>query len=1003
MHSDVRSWLLVAALSSLLVAAVEAVDLDRMLDVLPRVDRFQIDDLGRLVSLEGELTPPGSSPPSRAAVAFVTVHRGLLPAARGSAFHAEQVVYSGGRATVVVRQRIDGFRVLAEQLRLEFSDRGVLVRLEGVVLRGSDLAPAEGEAMNRGRAVEVARDAVAGTDGFEVVGARKVVVGGRRCWQVELYRRESERVYAVLVTLDAFSGAILDLTSHQLPEDDWGVGGGTRQPGETSIGGCEPWTPSVGDFGSADGQQLWSAAIAGCGRWEFDRELGASLLHGNCLEYVCDPYPATDSCNHGEISRTDIELEPGYERVRLEVLTPDRELFMRLRWGPSVFEAAPFLVPTGPDVATIVELDLADFRSWNSGAATGLTLELVDDHFIWLRTLDLLPGPWLELARGPSLEPAVAGEPLVAGEPVTVMQDVRNLGCRLDSGTHAAMRSVSYRLYERVGFTWRYEGLACDGAEIPGAIPPESAVRGLPMCSFDLPDAGTWRIEGRFDVHPSPPVASVFQVQPATAPNLAVDLSQPVDLYSGRLFLWPARSDFLDRSRYGSPNPPPYVIAVATRASGVVEPVTTTIAAWARPRAPMADPSVCDPDSGGWYPLGDPVTRIFSSGAGGPVELLIDPARVLSLPIGSDGWSIVDLKIAIEPVADELDTSDNRACIAAWLPVADADLGSAMGPTWVDDSYFLDPQHWPPDGLVWTGVTLEHHEGSAWMDPDSALVAMTVDDGANEAPRVVWFEGIDGETVSGLLLRYRRAEVGYGGPAFLDGGSAEAFSIPDFDLEVPGHPNRSLLTPDTQWRTLVWRRGDSGPFGPFPVPQLVSPGGAGPLLSLHLAPDRNCLVDEPTCPSGLRPETMLDVVGVWHDSGTPPLEPLFTVAGLRARQGDDWGLPPATVTSGEVVVYGVEIRNVGTAMGVAELSAEVEILPIDEAFNHLLVGAETVPIPAGGFHVLALDPPWRPIAPGQYLISGAVRESGAVIGQVEDGVEVVGGGTQCPVPTVNLP
>ena len=281
---------------------------------------------------------------------------------------------------------------------------------------------------------------------------------------------------------------------------------------------------------------------------------------------------------------------------------------------------------------------------------------------------------------------------------------------------------------------------------------------------------------------------------------------------------------------------------------------------------------------------------------------------------------------------------------------------------------------------------------------------LAVEDGANEPPRLVWFEEQQGRTVAGLLTRYRRAEAGYGGAPFLDAGCAESTGLPDLELEVPGHPNRSWLVADAQWRTVAWRRGDAAPFGSFPVPQLVSPAGAGPVLSLHLAPDRNCLLDEPGCPSGLRPETMLDVVAVWYADGPPVLEPLFIVEGLRVRSGDDWLAAPDTVMSGDSVEYGVEVRNVGNALGTAVLTAMVEIIPASEGpARHVLTGSETVPIPAGASHVLRLDPVWQPISAGLHRLLGWVQESGLEIGQVDELVEVVDPGTGCPIPIASLP
>jgi hypothetical protein len=322
----------------------------------------------------------------------------------------------------------------------------------------------------------------------------------------------------------------------------------------------------------------------------------------------------------------------------------------------------------------------------------------------------------------------------------------------------------------------------------------------------------------------------------------------------------------------------------------------------------------------------------------------------------------------------------------------------------VDDGFFLDPEHWPPDGLVWTGVSLGHVQGSTDYDPHSALAVLTVDDGANEEPRLVWYEDRPEESVSGLMLRYRREMAGFGGEPYLDAGAAEAVGLPIFELDREGHANRNRLSADNQWRTLLWRRGASNPFGSYPVAVLASPESTGDTLSLHLAVDTNCAYDEVDCSSGVYPDTLIDSVRVWSLSGPLSGEPVFVVTGLSLFAAGVWLPLPSQLPIGGPYQLAVELRNVGTATGEAQLSSIVELRDIDESpGTTTLTGSAVVTIPAGEAYQLELQPLWEPASQGRFLLIGPVWESGQVIGSVSQFLEIVGGGGDCPIPIVSLP
>ena len=982
--------------------------LELALSILPRVDRVELDPSGRLIGVEGLLTPPGEALPIEVARSFMAVHRELFGAAGHSEFAVESVQDQGERSAVTLRQVVDGFAAQRERLRLVFAG-SELESVRGVVLRQEDVGPMGSEPLPKHRAVAIAgRDLPAGLEGVST-SAHKVLIGEdhRRCWRVEIIYVADDAEMLLTVVIDAKDGIVLQKETLLL-ENSYLAGSHPEGEGAPDrIIGCEPVVPPVGGFSSSEGQAQWHGADTGCGRWEFDRARSASFFHGNCMEYLCDPYPSTSDCDHGEIRREGLDFGLGYEGVQIEFLTPDQDVFMRLRWGPGANRAAPFVVAAGSSARTMIEIDLSLYDSWKSEAAGALTLELVDDHFVWIRSLDLLPGPWLEFSRGPELATLTPGDELTEGDHAAVFQDVRNTGCRLEGGTHPKMRATEYALYRLTGFGWEFDSVVCDDVRIPGDIPPGGSLENLPMCGLELPEPGTWRLEGRFRSHPSPSAFIQFDVRPALHPDLAIDSSVPVDLYSGNLGSWPCRTDLLDLSRYDDPDPDcalPYVIALRVSDAGLDTPTTSSVSAWGRTVPPSEDPGVCDPDSGGWVELGDPRSWIFGTGGEGIVDLPLDRDQLEDLSLGSAGWSLLDLKIVVDPIDGESDLSDNTLCLASWILVAESGLGDSIGTTWVGDDYFLDPDHWPPNGLTWTGLTVAHEEGAANHDPDSALVVLAVEDGANEEPRLVWFEDRPGDNVSGLLLRYRRDHEGFGGAPFLEAGAEEANGVPLFDLDVAGHWNRSGMVADSQWRTLVWRRGSAAPFGSFPVPVLETPGRTGDTLSLHLAPDSNCLLDETGCPSGLHPETMVDIVGGWYEQGSAPPQPVFFVAGLRMWGAGGWQVIPPEVIRGESVDLGVEIQNIGNAAGTAHLYARVDITPLSEHnLSQVVTGSAVVTIPPNASYHLRLEPAWMPGAVGNFLLDGVVSESGQQIGHVWTDVQVVEGGSGCAVPAIDLP
>ncbi len=986
---------------------VEPERLPTALSVFPEVARFEIDDGDHVTVLEGRLTPSGPSLPEAVARAFVNIHRSVFPAARNSEFHVESVTRSGIETTVMLHQSVEGFAAQDERLEMRFRQT-VLVSVRGIVLHSGDVEPVDREPVVMERAVEIARYRSDPRSEVVSMSARRILHGEqhRRSWRVETVLRTPAGLILETVVVDALHGVVLVADSERLAEFVPAAGPPDQSASIVGGGGCEPAAPPVGEFTNPRGQSLWYGADTGCGRWEFDTKLMASLFHGNCMDYVCHPFPSTDECDHGEIRRDNLILDGNLERVRLEFLTPERAVFMRLRWGPGRDRAVPFVVKSGPEAVTEVELDLSRYTTWDAASVPALVLELVHDELVFIRSLDLYPGPWLEFSRGPILDSDVAGGELIEGEPVAVLQDVRNTGCSLAAGTHRDMRMVDYRLYRKKGVLWDFESFACEGVQIPGTFAAGAGIRGLPMCGFVLPQAGIWRLEAAFQSHSAAAVRTRFVVQAVERPDLSIDSTTPIDLYSGNLASWPCRADVLDLSRYDDPDPEcglPWVVAVPVAAQGLAAPVSSSVTVWGRALDPAGSPESCDPDSGGWLPLGVPRQWTFHEGSE-VVDVPLDRGHLEQLALGNDGWSMLDLKVTVAPAQDERDLDDNVVCLPAWVPVADGEIDEVMGPTWLADDYFLDPQHWPPHGLVWTGITLDHEEGSAAWDPTSALVSMSVDGSSNEDPRLIWYEDRPDAAVTGLLIRYRRSHAGFGDGPFLDAGAEEANGLPIFDITPDGHENRAVVTADSQWRTLVWRRGVAGPFGGFPVPILQAPFSSGDTLSLHLAPDLNCLVDEPGCPSGIHPATLIDVVGGWHATDLPPPEPLFVSSGLRLWRLGEWVPTPGQLPPGENHEFAVEVRNVGSVSGVADLYAVVEVLVAGESSAlHTMTGSGTVTIPANGSHDLPLYPGWTPMSPGVRRLVGTVSEGGQVLDEFEVVVEVIDGGPDCPVPIVNLP
>jgi len=553
---------------------------------------------------------------------------------------------------VVLRQVVEGFWVEQEALWLAFQG-SEFESVRGVVVRHTDVVPMDQNPLPRDAAIAIANTSLPFEHAAISTTARKVLIGDHylRCWRVETVFRSNGESALLVALVDAVDGTVIQRETRRL--EDFVPPGGPDGGGSGSerISECEPVTPPVGEFSSVQGQSLWQGADTGCGQWIFDRGRSASFFHGNCMEYECDPYPSTSDCDHGEIQRRNLDFGPGYERVQIVFPTPDRDVFMRLRWGPGENQAVPFVVTEGQGPSTVIDIDLSWNRSWASEDASQLILEMVDDHYIWIKSLDLFPGPWLEFDGEPEMVTLRPGTGFIEGGQATIYQDIRNTGCGLDDGAHPEMRETQYTLFRLIGFGWQFHSIACDTVQISGAIPAEGSLENLPMCGFEIPAPGTWKLVGSFMFHSSPSTSVRFDVQPANRPNLAVLGSVPIDLYSGDLWGWSCRIDLLDLARYTDPDPGcglPYVIALRVTDTGLDSPATSMLRAWGRPMHPSENPTNCDPDSEGWVELGDPRSWDFGAGGNGIVDLPLDRDRVEGLSLGPDGWALLDLMVAVD-------------------------------------------------------------------------------------------------------------------------------------------------------------------------------------------------------------------------------------------------------------------------------------------------------------------------------------------------------------------
>jgi len=419
------------------IAGGDPGDLDLALSILPRVDRVEFDRWGRLVVLEGLLAPPGDAVPREAARSFMTIHRDLFGAAGQSEFVVESVQRQGNRSRVVLRQVVEGFWVEQEALWLAFQG-SEFESVRGVVVRHTDVVPMDQNPLPRDAAIAIANTSLPFEHAAISTTARKVLIGDHylRCWRVETVFRSNGESALLVALVDAVDGTVIQRETRRL--EDFVPPGGPDGGGSGSerISECEPVTPPVGEFSSVQGQSLWQGADTGCGQWIFDRGRSASFFHGNCMEYECDPYPSTSDCDHGEIQRRNLDFGPGYERVQIVFPTPDRDVFMRLRWGPGENQAVPFVVTEGQGPSTVIDIDLSWNRSWASEDASQLILEMVDDHYIWIKSLDLFPGPWLEFDGEPEMVTLRPGTGFIEGGQATIYQDIRNTGCGLDDGAH---------------------------------------------------------------------------------------------------------------------------------------------------------------------------------------------------------------------------------------------------------------------------------------------------------------------------------------------------------------------------------------------------------------------------------------------------------------------------------------------------------------------------------------------------------------------------------------
>lgn len=482
------------------------------------------------------------------------------------------------------------------------------------------------------------------------------------------------------------------------------------------------------------------------------------------------------------------------------------------------------------------------------------------------------------------------------------------------------------------------------------------------------PAAGCWKLHGEFDDnHASASLPTYFEVEESPVPWFEIDNSLPIDYWSIGSTGHYGRLDSIDIKDITDAKH----ILFPYHLGGVSERPTLTVSAYLRPHDPdggvnhcrLPLPDTANQDPNGWTPLDFRSLDSDDPSQAGEISFKLDcylpeDECFAEVPIDSEtywpkfptgqSWGIYDLYLEVEPLSDDPYLEDNRICIPGWTAISDGPLPTAISSVrgsepflncWFGTDYgdsrcteqFINTQDVAGESILDSGFDIEAFYGTYRYQYDRQ-------DGL--PPRIVFNKPIpDGDNITGLIsgvmMRVRR-----GGP-LTDGepyapyvaGGTDRDDIPTAIGDLTpndGHPATNWIPADNQWRTVLYRIGDTDPFGDDQAPILIklneddTPSGS--VLTFEIEPDT--LLVDPSNP-GTYPYTYIDFLNAFVDSTFPVAQnpfPSLIVEEVEINGRETvWQPLPNVVEAGSSHTLGLKVVNPNPDSGDWLLEAELSV------------------------------------------------------------------------------